>query len=249
MEKTPDVGLSVFGDRPIRLHDDLYLTAPPTREKSSYVQAEKLLRAAFDSKPNASVAEIGCATGDFAGYLHRRHPNANIIGWDVHNELLVEARKRHPKLQFAEGSLLRREIIDENSQDVVTVLGVLSIFDELDEPLENFIRWLRPGGLLLIFNMFNPYPIDTWMRFERADRSNGKEVGWNIPSQQRVTKALQERGAKNIQFHTFDVDFTLERRDEDPMRTWTAELDGKNVLVNGSWIVHPFFFLTANKAS
>lgn len=246
--KKSTVGPTVFGDNPLRLHDDIYLTAPPTTEKSSYVQAEKLLRDFVLTNPSAKVADIGCATGDFTAYLLNKHPALDVTGFDIHDGLVAEARKRYPETSFKVGSLLDSELIEKNSQDIVTVLGVLPIFDEIEPLFSNISQWLRPGGLMLVLSLFNPFPIDTWMRFERWDANNGKEVGWNIASQAKVSHLLTTLGAQNIQFTKLVVDFTLEKNADDPMRTWTSEMDGENVAVNGSWIVHPLYFMKALKS-
>lgn len=74
-----------------------------------------------------SVLDIGCGFGDF--YLACRDEEADIsryTGWDINQELIFEAKKRHPDASF--------DVVDLASLDDITIqadigvmLGVLNL--------------------------------------------------------------------------------------------------------------------------
>ena len=49
---------------------------------------------------DCEVLDIGCATGNFLGYIHERFPKATLVGVDVFDELLETGRQLAPYAQF-----------------------------------------------------------------------------------------------------------------------------------------------------
>lgn len=260
--RNEELGKSIFEEQRSRQHDELYLTAPPEEVKSNYVQATRIILEHYPnlaqesasashegSEGNAlTMVDMGCATGDFVAFLDKEFPGQECLGVDYHSELVNAAETKYPQLQFRHGSILESSTLEPSSVDVLTVLGVLSMFDDIEPALKNCASWLRPGGILIVFNCFNPFPIDTWMRFERLDWGQGLEVGWNIPSQEKTRRILEINGLEATHFDDFIVDFDRAPSEDDPVRSWTVQINDKKMLINGLWILHPFKFLVATKA-
>lgn len=256
--KNTSLGLSILGDNPSRIHDTLYLTDPPEKNKSVYNQVGDLIDQKINSKTNHNsqissfkLCDMGCATGDFTSYLLRRFSKLEIIGIDYHAELIEEAKKKFKKsfinrFEFKEGSILKSETLPSASIDILTVLGVLSMFDDIEIPLKNCAKWLKPGGLLVIFNMFNSFDIDVFLRFKRL-KEKTLEVGWNIFSEKLVIEKASFAGLENFTFNDFNVDFDRLPHSNDPLRSWTVKVDGRKKMLNGLNILHPFKILTCTK--
>lgn len=256
--KNTSLGSSILGDNPSRIHDTLYIADPPEKVKSVYNQVGDLIDHQINAKTNNNsqinnfkLCDMGCATGDFASYLLKRFSKLEVIGIDYHVELIEQAKKNYQKffanrLEFKEGSILESKILPSANLDILTVLGVLSMFDEIEIPLKNCAQWLKPGGLLVIFNMFNSFDIDVLLRFKRLEKKT-LEVGWNIFSEKLVIEKASLFGFENFTFHDFDVNFERLPHSNDPLRSWTVLVDGRKKMLNGLNILHPFKILTCTK--
>src|SRR6478609_549344 len=118
----------------------------------------KILDAAKRLKPGARrVLSFGCATGEEAGSLHTRFPEAEVVGVDIDQYAISQARKKHKNVHFHDslGAL--------GKFDVITALNV---FFSLQSPVprntwEKTLRQvsthLAPGGVILMFKSdYNP---------------------------------------------------------------------------------------------
>jgi SAM-dependent methyltransferase len=257
--KNSSLGSSILGDNPSRIHDTIYIADPPEKDKSVYKQVGDLIDRQINAKTNNNsqinnfkLCDMGCATGDFTSYLLKRFSKLEVIGIDYHVELIEQAKKNYQKffanrLEFKEGSILESKTLPSASLDILTVLGVLSMFDEIEIPLKNCAQWLKPGGLLVIFNMFNSFDIDVFLRFTRGGKKKNLEVGWNIFSEKLVIEKASLLGFENFTFHDFNVNFKRLPHSDDPLRSWTVTVDGRKKMLNGLNILHPFKILTCTK--
>jgi ubiquinone/menaquinone biosynthesis C-methylase UbiE len=104
--------------------------------------------AALPSLAGQTVLDLGCAVGDQAAELARR--GARVIGIDLNEELLNEARSRAlENVEFRSGDL--RELPDVG----VLVDGIWSSFAaayfiDLPEVLTSWARQLRAGGWIAL---------------------------------------------------------------------------------------------------
>lgn len=99
-----------------------------------------------DSQGPLVIADVGCATGAFPAFLMKQLPDSDITALELLPELVAEAKLRHPQLSIRTGSVLDSEVFDRESFDVITALGVLSIFDDVQDVLVNLRNCLKPGG-------------------------------------------------------------------------------------------------------
>lgn len=99
--------------------------------------------------PNRPVVDLGCGPGRISGFVHSL--GATVIGFDLSGEMVRQARKRHPQVQFGIGSLLALPIEDSC---VGGVIGWYSIIHTPTEMLpvvfEEFRRILVPGGSVIL---------------------------------------------------------------------------------------------------
>jgi SAM-dependent methyltransferase len=232
-------------EKPQRLHDLLYLyedryNAPKESFKFCLSVAEKSGRL----KDECVIVDVGCAAGEFAYYLREQLPTAHIEGYEILPELVAKARSKVPGVSFFEGNLLNPHLISENHADVIFMSGVLSIFDNHEPVLENLVKWTKPGGLVLIFGLFNRHPVDVISRFRNVKGDNAWQSGWNVLSLATAHSALTRiPKVQRIGETPFEIGLDLAPQADDPLRSWTASLDGRRVILNGACLLHDYHAL------
>ena len=235
----------------VRTHDEFYSKIDPKLPpKDSFIQIANLIED-YKNKISKSIniVDYGCATGAFVNYLNSRFMNDNIVGYEYLETLISSGKKSYPNNQIKQGSILDIKSIPKSSVDVLTVLGVISIFDDIEPIVDNLTHWIKPGGKLMIFGMFNLMNVDIFVKYQLSEnfKSPEYESGWNIISQKTVTKMLVKRGAKNIKFHKFNISLDLDKDPSDPIRSWTEKMnDGSRQIVNGTCLKQPHFILEAD---
>ena len=237
-----------------RTHDFFYLkndkNQPP---KECFIQISNLIENYLNSKINKKdkiiIVDFGCATGEFPGYLQQRFPNCKIEGYEYLKELIDVASVNYPNVKFKQASVFDNKSIKNSSCDVITLCGVLSIFDDIEPIIKNLSFWIKPGGKIFLFGAFNNYEIDVFIkyRYSKDYSINKYESGWNIVSQKTISNLLYRYQAKNIKFHEFNLSIDLKKRNDDPVRSWTEKLgNGKKQIVNGLCIKQPTYIVEIN---
>ena len=192
------------------------------------------------------LLDVGCATGELVAYLRTVFPALRATGVDVFDPLLEEARKRVPSATFVKGSALGLPRELNGAFDIVTAMGVMSIFDE-DEIAafwENLLAAAKPGGLVIALSPLNEYGVDTMIRHRKrmGGRALGWETGWNIHAIDTITEITAARG-RTVRFERFRFEGELAPR-EDPVRTWTlATADNPRQLTNGLKLLVDHYFM------
>ncbi|MFN3171097.1 MAG: class I SAM-dependent methyltransferase [Hyphomicrobiales bacterium] len=231
-----------------RTHDKFYLTEEknvPVKDSFKMI-ADHIEIEFLDPNRQLIVADIGCAVGVFPNYISQRFPSMQVTGCEYDAELLSAAQANYPDLDFLQFDLCDRSSSDENSFDVITLCGVLSIFDDYEGILDNMLYWVRPGGRLLIFNMFNPHDLDVFVKYKHSNEGleAGLESGWNIISQKSISDSLVTRDISNFEFVKFDISVDLPRRPDDHVRSWTENhADGQRFIINGLNLLQPHHLL------
>jgi SAM-dependent methyltransferase len=123
------------------------------------------LEKALDAVPSAPVRalDLGTGTGLAAFLLARRFPEAEVVGVDVSEEMLEQARRNTPpelaaRVHFEHADAARLPYADGSFQ-LVSLANMIPFFDELE-------RVTAPGGRLLFsFSAGRETPI--WVSPER----------------------------------------------------------------------------------
>jgi ubiquinone/menaquinone biosynthesis C-methylase UbiE len=98
--------------------------------------------------PDAEVLDAGCGTGGLLRHLHFAQPAWTLSGLDFSALACVLARER-TGAAVTEGSVTRLPFAD-GSFSAVTSCDVLCQLERPDEALREFVRCLRPGGVVLL---------------------------------------------------------------------------------------------------
>ena len=230
-----------------RKHDSFYANEMNHSPKQSFLSVKDLIiRNAIDNnKKEIKVLDIGCASGDFPAFLSDSLDDRfTITGMEFLDTLISVANERYPKLKIFQGSIEDANCIEKETYDIITVLGVISIFDELDTIISNLINWIKPNGRIFIHGMFNPDPIDVLIKYRESSFlfSDEKfENGWNVISQKSFKNIAIKNGALDVIYHDFELAIDLPKQ-HDPVRSWTERLEGgKRQIINGLCLRQPQF--------
>jgi SAM-dependent methyltransferase len=228
-----------------RTHDEFYLGIPANNQpKDSFkTTAELLEKLLGPGLAGREVLDAGCAVGHFPHYLGTRFPEASVEGLEYLPQLITKGKELFPDVTIRHGSIFDENPANQGRFDAITMLGVLQIFDDIAPVISNLASWLkRPGGLLLVHGLFNPYDFDVFTRYRKAGEGPSGELenGWNIVSQRTFADVCQSAGAQSIIFHKFDISVDIAPTDNDPLRSWTEKSEhGHRQIVNGLHIRQP----------
>lgn len=231
----------------VRKHDEFYANEDRSREiKHTFRCIIDLIANRLTDLDRKSLLDIGCASGDFL-YAVRdllNIPSENLEGADLLDTLLKAARDKLPEIAFHKKDVAAPSFQMHSKYDVVTLIGVLQIFDDYDTALNNCIECCRSGGVVIVSGPFNPLPIDMLTRYRRVNENEqGRqplELGWNIFSQQGLGIFLsRHERVKSYEFH--DIEFpenvVVEKREDDLLRSWTMDVMGHKKFINGNQII------------
>jgi ubiquinone/menaquinone biosynthesis C-methylase UbiE len=165
------------------------------KEKQYFFELEKLITQKIKKRP-LSLLDIGCATGDFLSFLDARKAfEASLNGIDVFPELLAQAASKLPHATFMQASVLDLPECLENSFDVITASGVMTLFslDQLPAFFANIRRCLRENGLAVVFSPFNKYGVNVHVNHMVASEGGVSpqwETGYNCFSFQTIEEIV-----------------------------------------------------------
>ena len=118
----------------VRYHDSF---APITIQS-----VEPLLNAVHAGK-NTRLLDVACGPGYVAAAAASR--GASAVGLDFSSEMVIEARRRHPGVEFVEGDAERLALSDSSFDAVVFNFGMLH-FAQPERALSEAHRVLKTGG-------------------------------------------------------------------------------------------------------
>jgi SAM-dependent methyltransferase len=130
-------------------------------------------------RPGAS-ADIGCGSGRDTAWLNRNgYPT---IGFDASRELLAEATRRHPGVEFRPAALPDLTgVADDSFANVLCETVIMHLdLEAATAAVERLLAVLRPGGTLYL----------SWRVTEGADRRDDHGRLYAALEPERVLRAL-----------------------------------------------------------
>lgn len=190
----------------------------------------------------SSVLDIGCADAKFLEQVSNEFSPQILHGVELDSKLANLGNQRLEGL----GQVFCCSAADYHptrKYDCLVASGMLSIFHEPLEVLDQWLSWLNPGGRLFVFGRFNSSPVDTQVLFRNnLDRSPSWQGGLSAFSIDTVLKHLDSVG-RTTDVKKFFYSGTISTS-ENPIRTWTLSLlDGSQIMVNGANIIAEHYFL------
>lgn len=230
-----------------RTHDYFYLNENYKEKPKEYFKfIEKEIAKDF-KQDTFKMVDIGCETGSFLFFLRSLHANAELIGMDILPELLervnTEQNMKTVLGDISNAGTYKDKMTELKDCDFVTMLSVLSIFDDFKPIIQNALQFLKENGILYIFGFFNPENLDIIIRSKYADRKCDWERGWNYFSIYSLKKWCDEIGC-DVEFIPFHIGIDIPKHDNDPLRSWTVNIgDGEKMILNGLQLVHHLYLV------
>ena len=219
--------------------------------KESFKALAGHLAAECGEAKSGSLLDVGCATGELIAFLSARFPGWHCTGVDLFEELLEQGRLRLPAVDFVRASALDLPADFRGRFDVVTAVGVASVFDEteIEAFWKNLLGAVTPGGVVIALSPLNENGVDTMIRHRK--RRDGQvlqwETGWNIFAIETVRDIVASFGG-TLRTERFRFERRLEPK-PDPVRTWTLPTERDPwQLTNGLKLLvdHYFMIVKAN---
>lgn len=231
-----------------RTHDKLYLNEDyksSPKEYYKFVKKEIISDTSFKSNSIFNLLDIGCETGSFLYFLKTDFPKAKLSGLDIHQDLLNKVNEQvdeDNKIHTICADISSRETLPKQKYDLITMLGVLSIFDNYESILDNVLTLLNDKGRLYIFGIFNPKDLDVLIKSRNSRQDSVTwESGWNCFSKLSI-KNYCNKYSLNCEFKPFSLNMDIPEREEDPLRSWTKTICGnERMIINGLQLVHNFY--------
>lgn len=112
-----------------------------------------------------TVLDVGCGTGEFERHVICRWPDARVVGVDLCDKMLTEAKGKFApripiKFMVANGEFLP---FAAETFDVVTSCSAFHFIPDKMAALREMHRVLRPGGLLVLTDWCGDYVFCRWL--------------------------------------------------------------------------------------
>jgi trans-aconitate methyltransferase len=176
------------------LEERLALMAPARRQRLALTDATVKACAA---RPGLRALDAGCGDGLLTISLAGRHPDWNLVGVDLRDDMLEGARARArsrslENVSFVAGDL--EQPLPERGQDVVLAIECLSEIPDDRLALRQMVEALQPGGLLVVH-----VPERDWHPVFPASPSTWREQVRQGYDASELSAALQGAGLERIE--------------------------------------------------
>ena len=112
-------------------------------------ESDRELVLAWAQSVDGRIIDIGCGPGQWSSYLSER--GVAVEGVDPVPEFIDHARRQHPGVTYRVGSADRIAVESSSLGGVLAWFSLIHVGpDEIDAPLTEFARCVRPGGGLAI---------------------------------------------------------------------------------------------------
>ena len=162
------------------------------------------------------------AGGIFANAFKKDFPSFQVKGIDLDKKLIAKAKENYPGLESSFSCDDCRKITSNEKFDVIHASGILSVFEDFEEALTQWIDLLSENGKFFLFNRFNSKDIDVLIRHRNNTKNYGWETGLNTFSINTLKRYLNSKNLSH-QIKKFALPFDLPEH-KDPIRSFTKTL-------------------------
>ena len=219
-----------------------------TNPKEDFKTICAKLRRLLDLSHVYEVADLGCANGALLYYLHRQYPHWKLYGYDF-TEQYIDTAQNFEGLKGVK--FFHQDLFEiRRTFDVVICTCLLSLFQDIREPLQKMLDVCRKGGIVLGTGLFNPFDIE--VRVEFCDNTHPQTRGewqtdFNRHSQQSIRNMFGQQ-AQAIEFEDCPFNVEIPQDLRNPNRVWTIkDAEGRYILINGAYQISNQTLLTIRK--
>jgi SAM-dependent methyltransferase len=201
------------------------------------------LIAAGSGGKSCSILDIGCSTGNLLRHMRRLFPQHSLVGGDLTESSLAEARKTVPGCQFQTMDILSIE----GRYDIIVANAVAFSFDyaTYEKVINSVATALNPGGLYIAFEMLHPYAD---LKTMEATKLTPDGLVIYSRNEVRVERILRANGLSQVRFHPFSIPIDLpEPADKSDLTSHTKRLENGNRLCFRGALYQPWCHMTAVK--
>lgn len=101
------------------------------------------------------IIDIGCGPGNSTNVLAKKFPNASILGIDLSENMLEQAKKNYPQLDFKVGDVSKCLGDLGNDFDIVFSNACIQWVPNHHEILKQMMNILKPQGILAVQTPMN----------------------------------------------------------------------------------------------
>ena len=144
-------------------------------------------------------------------------------------------------------SQLQRKRLLESNAELITILGTLHTFHNF-EPILKPLIVNKTTKTILIHSPFNEDPVNVRIFHQDLTSVNREfQSGYNIFSQQSVSRFLKQNKIYNFQFIPFSMKKTLKKNLSHPMYNYHLfDKNGKKWTSNGARLIFQEYILKIN---
>ena len=193
-----------------------------------------------DTKSKFRILDAGCSTGNLLYHIKSLFPDFYLFGLDF-EPVVIDACKLDSNLKdikFTVGSCLEMgHLFSENFNIIILNATVVHMNDkEFDKTISEAFKILTPGGILMMFDYFNPFDQNVEI-IERSSYGSGQGIPLYFKSYNLTKSVLLQAGFGNIEFNPFHMPFDLhlKKNDHHNLSTYTLKTDsGDRISMRGS---------------
>lgn len=101
------------------------------------------------------ILDLCTGTGDLAGLLKQKYPQAKIIGVDFSQEMLNIAKIKHPEIEFLNADCTQLPFEDEQFDLCIISFGLRNV-EDIKKVLGEIYRVLKYGGVFINLDLGKP---------------------------------------------------------------------------------------------
>ena len=149
--------------------EEMFDNIAPTYDRLNHIMSlnidriwrRRVMRIIRRAKPQR-IMDVATGTGDLAIAMARKVNEAHILGVDLSEEMLSEARKKIKRLELEKRITLEKDdaenltMVASESVDAATVAFGVRNFENIERGLSEIYRTLRPGGKLVVLEFSMP---------------------------------------------------------------------------------------------
>ncbi len=149
--------------------EEMFDNIAPTYDRLNHIMSlnidriwrRRVMRIIRRAKPQR-IMDVATGTGDLAIAMARKVKEAHILGVDLSEEMLGEARKKIKRLELEKRITLEKgdaenlTMVASESVDATTVAFGVRNFENIERGLSEIYRTLRPGGKLVVLEFSMP---------------------------------------------------------------------------------------------
>jgi SAM-dependent methyltransferase len=106
-------------------------------------------RFAISVQSRGTVCDLGCGPGHIARFLH--DAGVDVFGLDLSSQMIAQARRLNPDIEFREGDMLALELEDGALAGIIAFYSIVNIpAESLPDAFREMHRVLKPDGLVLL---------------------------------------------------------------------------------------------------